>query len=125
MPLKPCRIPVTRSGVMTLLRACPDRASTVFQSSKSAWTAELEAFGHVLDVETFGASGTWTRPDNCTGCYVEVTGGGGSGAPCASAAAGQVARGSSSAWVTVDDGLGETEEVEVWRGQRAKPAWRI
>lgn len=46
--------------------------------------------GYILgSVQTFSASGTWTRPSGCRAIMVELVGGGGGSGGCAASAAGQ------------------------------------
>jgi len=74
-----------------------------------------------LDVQTFTASGTWTKPAGATFCYRELVGGGGSGAKQGSGNGGGGGAGGAfeSGWMDASD-LGATEGVVVGAGGAAQ-----
>lgn len=94
------------------------------------WSAEMEGRHQLIEKRIYAVPGTytWTRPDDCTCVYVEVLSAGASGGSCLEASPGYLSvgtggggGGASSAWVTLADGLGATEQVQVGAGGAPNP----
>lgn len=90
-------------------------------AASSAMTVNSSPAALLIDVQTFTASGTWTKPAGCTSVEVWAVGGGGGGTGTLATAAGtgccgDAGGGGALSYKRITSGLGATETVTVGAG---------
>jgi hypothetical protein len=87
---------------------------SIFRYNGTVFVQQNKFSYQLKTIQTFTASGTWTKPAGCRAAYIKLVGGGGSGGNSTSGGTGGGGGGYSEKFIT--SGLGATETITVGLG---------
>lgn len=95
----------------------PTNQDSIFRYNGTVFVLQNKFSYQLKTIQTFTASGTWTRPAGCRAAHIKLVGGGGSGGNSTSGGTGAGGGGYSEKFIT--SGLGATETITVGLGGTA------
>jgi len=112
------------NGTSAPLTVAPSTSGNVLTSNGTSWTSAAAPVAAGINVQTFNASGTWTKPAGYAAgsrVYIQAWGAGGSGSrhSTATAMSGGGGGGYSDYWITLS-AAGATETVTIGAGGAAR-----